>query len=254
MLMVDCGNFSDNPTAEGDLKTLGLVDAMGQLGYRAANVAERDLAMGYEEFLRRTEGAAFPFISTNFVRKDTGEPVFDPYTVVDVEREGADPLRVGILGVVRFNPVFLKAGPDGSNLTIAPPAEMIRKYIDEVREASDLVVVLAAVHRQDARTIAGEIEGIDFVLGSYGSYSSYHDEIVGDTRIFYSGNQGKRVGETRVYLGEAAEVTSTVSYQHFLSAKYPGDLDMQKFVNQVVAKLNELKREAKKTDDVASSG
>jgi 5'-nucleotidase/UDP-sugar diphosphatase len=254
MLMLDCGNFSDNPTEAGDIKTRGLVRAMGQLGYRAANVAERDLAMGYDEFVRRTEGAGFPFVSANFIRKDTSEPVFDPYVIVDVERDGNDPMRVGVIGVVRFNSVFLKAGPDGSNLVIAPPIDMVQKYIDEVREKSDLVVVLAAVHRQDARVLASSVEGIDFVLGSYGAYSSYRDEAVGQTRIFYSGNQGKRVGETRVYMNDGHEITSTVTFQHYLSARYPGDLEMQKFVNQVVVKLNELKREAKKAKDVASSG
>ncbi|MDX1389422.1 MAG: hypothetical protein R3344_09555 [Acidobacteriota bacterium] len=254
MLLVDCGNFSDNPTPEGDIKTRGLVEAMGQLGYRAANVAERDLAMGYDEFLQRTQDASFPLISTNFVRKDTGEPVFDPYTIVEVEREGMDPLRVGILGIVRFNPVFLKAGPEGTNVTIARPAEMINKYIDEVREASDLVILLAAVHHQDAGIIANEVKGIDFILGSYGAYSSYRDEIVGETRIFYSGNQGKRVGETRVFLDDSSGVKSTITYQHFLSAKYPGDLDMQRFVNEVVVKLNELKQGTSKTGGVATSG
>jgi 2',3'-cyclic-nucleotide 2'-phosphodiesterase (5'-nucleotidase family) len=255
MLMLDAGNFSDNPTAAGDIKTRGLVQAMGQLGYRVANIAERDLIMGYDEFRRRTEGAGFPFISANFVKKGTEDPVFDPYVILDVERDGGDPIRVGVIGVVRFNSVFLKPGPSKETpVVIAPPLDMVKKYLDEVREKSDLVIVLAAVHRQDARVLAASVEGIDFVLGSYGAYSSYRDEEVGQTRIFYSGNQGKRLAETRVFMSDEHDVTSTVTYQHYLSARYPGDLEMQKFVNQVFVKLNELKKETKQAEDVAKSG
>lgn len=255
MLMLDAGNFSDNPTAAGNIKTEGVVEAMGLLGYRAANVAERDLLMGYDEFKLRTEGARFPFISANFVKKGTEEPVFDPYVILDVEQDEGDPIRVGVIGVVRFNTVFLKPGPsEDSPIVIAPPLDMLRKYIDEVREKSDLVIVLGAVHRQDARVLAASVEGIDFVLGSYGAYSSYRDEEVGQTRIFYSGNQGKRLTETRVYMNDGHDVTSTVTFQHYLSARYPGDLEMQKFVNQVFGKLNELKKTTEQAEDVAKSG
>jgi 2',3'-cyclic-nucleotide 2'-phosphodiesterase (5'-nucleotidase family) len=255
MLMLDAGNFSDNPTAAGDIKTQGVVQAMGQLGYRVANVAERDLIMGYDEFKRRTEGAAFPFVSANFVKKGTEDPVFEPYVILDVERDGDDPIRVGVIGVVRFNSVFLKPGPsEETPIVIAPPLDMVQKYIGEVREKSDLVIVLGALHRQDARILAASVTGIDFVLGSYGAYSSYRDEEVGQTRIFYSGNQGKRLAETRVYMGDGKDVTSTVTYQHYLSARYPGDLEMQKFVNQVFVKLNELKKETKQAEDVPKSG
>jgi hypothetical protein len=46
MLLLDAGNFSDNPTASGDLKTRGLLNAMERLGYQVVNVGERDIRMG----------------------------------------------------------------------------------------------------------------------------------------------------------------------------------------------------------------
>ena len=113
---------------------------MGKLGYAASGIGERDVALGYDEFRKRTSGAPFPFVSTNFVRKDNGEPAFKPWAVIEAPRGGGKPpIRVGVLSAVRFNPMFLKAGPEGTNLAIAPPAKMVARYIDEVRRSADVV-------------------------------------------------------------------------------------------------------------------
>ena len=47
IVLLDAGNFSDNPTSEGEAKTRALVEGMNRLGYAAANVGERDLTAGF---------------------------------------------------------------------------------------------------------------------------------------------------------------------------------------------------------------
>jgi 2',3'-cyclic-nucleotide 2'-phosphodiesterase (5'-nucleotidase family) len=125
--MLDSGNFSDNPTPEGDVKTKALLAAMHRLGYEVVNVGERDIRMGYEEFQRRIEAAPFHFISANIVRHDTLQPVFEPHVIVEASSaDEASRVRVGVTGAVRFNPIFLKAGPDKSNLVIVQPLERVK--------------------------------------------------------------------------------------------------------------------------------
>ncbi len=239
-MLLDSGNFSDNPTPSGDLKTRALVAAMGRLGYVAANVGEREMLMGYDEFIRKTEGATVPFISSNMVRQDTKEPVFKPYVVVDVKRsDGKPPIRVGVLGVVRFNPLFLKSGPAKSNVIIAPPRDVLKRYVPEVRRKSDVVVVLAALHQDDARLAVREVAGIDFVLGAYGGFTSSEDVVENGAHLVYVGNQGKYLGESRVFLGAEGRPSKAVSYAHFLTPRYPDDEEMLRFTNDVAARLNE---------------
>ena len=252
--MLDSGNFSDRSGPAGDIKTGALVEAMGQLGYRAANVGLRDLNMGYDAFVKRVEGADFPFISCNVVRKDTGEPVFQPYAILDMELHGGKTVKIGVLGVVRFNPVFLKAGPDGSNLVVVRPETMISRYLQEVREKSDLVVLLAALHRQDARALAEKMEGIDIILGAYAGAFSSRDLVVGDTWIFYSGNQGKRIGETRLFFDEQGGLDDLVSYMHYLTLRYPENKEMLDYVNGVVVKTNAARGVAASSAPAGGSG
>jgi 5'-nucleotidase/UDP-sugar diphosphatase len=241
MVILDAGNFSDNPTPEGNVKTRTLIDAMGRLGYAAANVGERDLTLGYDEFMKQTSRAKFPFVSANIVRRDTKEPVFKPYVVLDL-RTGKDRTthtRLGIIGVTRFNPVFLKSGPEGSNLVIVPPGEALKRYMPELREQADLIVLLAGLHNDDAHLLARQVPGIDVIVGSYGAIYSTREEKEGDTQIYYAGNQGRHFGETRLYLGSDNKIERTTAFMHPLDARYPSDPDMVAMVNEVMDKIHQ---------------
>jgi 2',3'-cyclic-nucleotide 2'-phosphodiesterase (5'-nucleotidase family) len=241
-LLVDTGNFSDNPSEEGDIRTKGLLEGMGRLGYQVANVGERDLSLGYDDFVQRTAGSPIKFVSANVVRQDTKAAAFAPYTIVELKRGGGKkPLKVAVTGVMRYSPVWLKAGPDGTNLVIARPADQVRSLLPEMRKSADVVVLLAAMSKGDATQLANDVPGLDFVLGSYGGAYNYNEEVVGGARILYSGNQGKRIGETRVYLDAAGKVATTTSFMHFLTARYGDDPKMAAFVDQVSAQVNKVK-------------
>ena len=237
--MLDSGNFSGNPTPRDQKKTRTLLEAMDRLDYKIVNVGERDIRMGYEEFAAVTEGTSFTYISANIVKKGSGEPIFEPYAIVEMEDEGSKrPVRVGVIGVARYNPVFLKAGPDGSNMVIAHHVESVKKQVAALRdEHVDVVVLLAALHMHDAKRIADEVKGIDYVLGAYGGM--FNQEELGTTSILYCGNRGQRLGEARIFLGDDSgkaprSVTASDTIRmHFLTREYPDNTEMRRFLDSI---------------------
>jgi len=233
VVLLDSGNFSDNPTAEGDVKTKGLLEGMRRLGYDAVNVGERDIRMGYPEFARRTEASDFTFLSANIVDRKTKKPIFEPHTVIETTAADGEKVKVGVVGMVRYNPVFLKAGPKGGNIVIAHPLERVKAEVEALKKKGvDVVVVLAAAHKNDAHSIASKVAGIDYVLGSYGGLVTNEPESRGETTILYSGNRGQRVTETRLFLDGGA-IRERTTKLHMLTRHYPPDLEMLEFVNSV---------------------
>lgn len=248
LVLLDTGNFSDNPTEIGDLRTASLLQSMKALGYKAINIGERDLALGYDDFVERTKGLGMTFLSTNIVKQGTKDPIFPPYTVLEVKGTSGKPVRVGVLGVDRYSPVWQKAGPTGTNLGMASPADMIGRYLPEVRSKSDIVVLLAALSKEDARDLAKRFPDLDFILGAYAGVFSSVDETEGPVRIYYTGNQGKRVGESRVWLDAKRRVADVTSFMHFLTVRYPADKQMEDSIAAVVAKT---KKSAEAADPAA---
>lgn len=210
---------------------------MKTLGYKAVNVGERDLMLGYDDFVKRTQGLGMTFISTNIVKQGTKDPIFPPYTVFEVKGTSGKPVRIGVLGVDRYSPVWQKAGPAGTNLGMAAPVDMIATYLPEVRAKSDVIVLLAAVSKEDAHELAKRFTDLDLILGAYGGVYNTLEENEGRVAIYYTGNQGKRIGESRVNLDAKSRVADVTSYMHFLTAQYPEDKAMLDSIADVLAKL-----------------
>lgn len=253
IVSLDSGNFSDNPTEIGDLRTAALLQAMKRLGYRVVNIGERDMMLGYDDFVSRTKGLGMAFVSTNIVKQGTKEPVFPPSTVFEVRGTSGKPVRIGVLGVARYNPVWQKAGPDGTNLGMASPAGMIGTYLPELRKKSDIVILLAAISKEDAHDLAKQFPDIDMVLGAYAGVYNTVEETEGHATIVYTGNQGKRLGESRITLDADRHIADVTSYLHFLTVNYPEDQAMKDSIAAVLAKTAKPE-EPKKPDAAAPAG
>jgi 2',3'-cyclic-nucleotide 2'-phosphodiesterase (5'-nucleotidase family) len=237
IVLLDAGNFSDNPTSEGEAKTRALVEGMNRLGYAAANVGERDLTAGFPGFARATVGASFPFLSANVVRKEDGKPVFAPTKVLEVPRADGSTVRVGVIGLTRANPALQKAGPDGSTLVVADPATSLEAFLPDLRAASDVVVLLAAMPESDVRAMVGGHPDIDLVLGGTGGIASPEESAEGKTAIRYTGVQGRVVGEVRVMLSAGQKIRSTVARAYQLDPGYPSDPEMAAYLERTLAAL-----------------
>jgi 2',3'-cyclic-nucleotide 2'-phosphodiesterase (5'-nucleotidase family) len=226
LVLLDAGNFSDNPTEKGDVRTAALLKEMVNLGYKAVAVGDRDLTMGYDDLMKRIEGLPMPFISTNIVKQGTSDPVFPPYTVVEAKGKDGKPIRIGVLAVIRYTPVWQKSGPKGTNLATAPVVDSVRRYYAEVRAKSDAVVLIASLAKDDVRELATQFPDLDMIIGNYGGIYSDKEERAGKVPIYYTGNQGKRIGESRIMLDASRHPSEIRSYVHFLTANYPSDRQM----------------------------
>ena len=219
---------------------------MSDIGYAAANIGERDLSNGYEAFTALTKDVKFPLVSANVVFQSTGKPITSASTIVTFEPKKykalKKPLKIGIIGITRFNPTFLKSSPPKDNVIISNPTDELKKYVPELRKKVDQLVLLAAVPRDDAHVIAKEIPGIDLILGAYGGLTTAVEEKEGSTVIFYVGTQGKYLAELRFLQEEG--LSKLNSNLHYLNTAYPEDPGMKAKVDAALADINNVGKAA----------
>ena len=126
------------------------------------------------------------------------------------------------------------------NIVIDHPNERVRAEVQKLQEKKvDLIVLLSALHKEDAKKIVRAVPEIDFILGSYGGQYTAAPEKEGTTNILYCGNRGQRVGESRVFFETRREVehVSAVSTRlHMLTRTYPNDGDMLEYVTSRIGK------------------
>ncbi len=245
IIWLDTGNFSDNPTPAGDIKTEAIINGMNMLEYSVVNIGERELFLGYEEFQKRISKAKFQLVTGNLVLQGTEESISSPYVIERVKTLQGKTCQIGILGLTKFNPTFQKSGPKGKNIVTISPIDAAKKYVPEMKKKADIIIIMAALAKDETHLLAKEIPGIDLILASHGGIFTAGKEVEGSTDIVYTGSQGGRLFELRLYLNDQNQMVDMVKHAHYLTKQYPEDQDMLQLVTKALDKVNEIRKQSK---------
>lgn len=95
---------------------------------------------------------------------------------------------------------------------VTDPIEALRTPVPDLRRAADLVVVLAHVGGEQARSLAAAVPGIDVIVAGHGSASAPAVEHVGATALVENSDRGKHLYRLDLDLAgdPAAAVTTTL--------------------------------------------
>jgi hypothetical protein len=246
VVFVDAGDFTGEPTVPGQKQTDALIEGMNLLGYRVAALSQRELAHGYDTFLARRSKATFPFVSANIVWQDSGDPLVDPFVVLRLPvRKGAKAkeVRIAFTGLTAGNPAFLKIGPGGRRIVTADPLAAAVRYVPEMRAKADVVVVLSGLDLDAARKVAHKVKVIDLILGGQGGRETRIDDfpedtLIGRTRIQYVGDQGKNVGDVRLFLSDKRTIASVQRSLVSLTREWPDEPVLARLMESTKVDVN----------------
>lgn len=158
-LLVDTGNFFAGQAEGYFSKGSSMIEIMNMLNYDAMAVGPKDFAFGEENLKNLAKKAAFPFLSANIVKEDTGKSLdyIRPYIIKEYRK-----VKVGIIGIT--NPSVFPGNING--LKIINPIAAIQKYIPILKDAgAGLIMVLSNLGLESDIRLAGKVEGIHIVIG-----------------------------------------------------------------------------------------
>ena len=249
---MDAGNFSGDSSEAGRRNTQLLLAGMGRMAHAAVNLGERDLLFGADKLREWAKQSSVSLISANLVYQDSGEPAFDSSLVKTVETGHGGgrkrKLRVGILGLARMNSGLSVPGPSGRRIVTADPVAAARIQIPELRRKSDFILILATLEPEQAKDLAKQVEGIDVILGGSGPIQvseEVHPTAASPTvhtRVIYAGNQGKKLGEVRVFLAEKGQPAKLDVQAVNLGKIIPDDPAIMDLVEQNRIAINEINK------------
>jgi 2',3'-cyclic-nucleotide 2'-phosphodiesterase / 3'-nucleotidase len=118
--------------------------AMNALGYDAMVAGNHEFNYGLD-FLDAVEDQVdFPLLGANVRAEGTGEEYLEPYTIVEVEVEGADTIEVGVLGLTTPGSAVWDRSHVEGIVTFDDGIETAETYVPQLHERGvDAVVVLA---------------------------------------------------------------------------------------------------------------
>jgi len=191
VLLLDAGSALFGQTLANDSEGRVIIEAMNALGYDAMTVGAMDIMRGLPALQARAKEARFPLLSCNIVNPKDGKPVFAPYTVV---QRGST--RFGILGV--SEPDVAQAANAAGTVQVLSPVEAVLRYLPELRAKSDIVILLSHLGLTFDKSIAGNLPGIDVIVGGQSRDLLQAPEVAGNTLIVQAGYDGEWLGRLDV--------------------------------------------------------
>jgi|GEM_PF-441765 len=235
ILLLDVGDVLPLVTPEFTRQTITYnafisLKAMDFIGYDAMNVGESDLILG-EKFLQdKSRNLKFPLISSNIVSKSQGHPFFKPY-VIKTMKNG---LKVGIIGVTDERYVI-----DSKNLDVMPNKEMAAKYVKEIHDQVDLVIVLGHIGVSYSADLANAVSGIDVILSGHCDTEIPEAVKIENTIIMSSGYRARKISRLDMEIEYKGVISSYEWQSTSLDTKYEGD----SFIKKLSLKMPAVKKQ-----------
>ena len=165
------------------------------LGYDALGIGDDDLTFGKDFLADLSKNASFPFISSNLVDKETGEPLFNAHVIKE-----AGGLKIGIFSLI--SPYFVsgESDPRARGIEFREPVEEAKRILEIIRPETDLVVLLSHLGFTADIELAETVPGIDVIFGGHSGLSLSYPMRIKDTIIVRGGSKGLHVGELHLQL------------------------------------------------------
>lgn len=140
-----------------------IIDLMNRVGYQFMALGNHDFDYGRDRTAELQQRARFALRGANVVDERSGSPFLGrPWQVV--ERGG---LRVGLLALGYANTPLTGNRRNVEGLAFSSGIEAARRYVPELRENADVVVVVSHQGTAMDEQLARQVDGIDLVLAAH---------------------------------------------------------------------------------------
>jgi 5'-nucleotidase/UDP-sugar diphosphatase len=190
-LLLDAGDSFQGSYVSNSSQGQVVMAAMNVAGYDAWTLGNHEFDWGQEVLRERIDQAEFPVLAANLLDIATGqvwEPVA-PYTIVEVGRA-----RVAILGLTYPDTPVINKPQNVEGLGFEGAVETVRRYLPELEEQADLIVVLSHAGYDYDLALAKAVDGVDVIVGGHSHKSIERPYQVKDTIIVQAGAKGQVIG------------------------------------------------------------
>ena len=262
VLLVDAGDHIQG-TAYGSMDDgATIIELMNEAGYDIATLGNHEFDYGVDRLMELAAGAEFPYLSCNFTGLAAGEPVFQPYALLDY-----GDTTVGYVGIctpeslTKTDPTYFRdeageavygfrQGGDGQELY-----DCVQAAVDQARaEGADYVVAVGHLGNEgisaqwSSQAVIAHTTGIDVSLDGH-SHEQYERTL--------PNREGKDVvlaqtGTGLTAIGQVILDPVTGEIQAELVAGYAGrDPEMEEEIAAVQAQYEEQLSQVVGSTDVA---
>ncbi|HQI25292.1 MAG TPA: bifunctional UDP-sugar hydrolase/5'-nucleotidase, partial [Smithella sp.] len=184
-LLLAAGDFIQGHPWTNLFEGKSTIEAMNVMGFSAMVLGNHEFDFGQDVLKKRIAEAAFPVLAAN-VR---GFPSVKPYVIKDISG-----LKVGIIGLITEETSTTTHPKNVEGLIFSPVIDTAQQLVRELRNKTDLIIILSHLGLPADVALAGAVEGIDIIVGGHSHTRVEKPMIVRNTLIVQAWEHGKVLG------------------------------------------------------------
>jgi 5'-nucleotidase / UDP-sugar diphosphatase len=162
-----------------------VIELMNAMAFDGMVMGNHELDFGQAVLKERIGEAAFPVLAANV----QGLPELKPFMVKELGG-----VRVAVIGLVTERTPTSTHPANAVGLTFLSPRATLETYLPELRKAADVVIVLTHLGHDGDRWLAGQVPGVDAVIGGHSHTRVTDPPRIGNTLVLQAWEHGKALG------------------------------------------------------------
>ncbi|MCF6159370.1 MAG: hypothetical protein E3K32_12570 [wastewater metagenome] len=198
---VSLGDLIRDYRRQEEIKMEILYRAMEETGFILHNLGEKDIEIGPQLLSYLSQISNIPFLSSNIKITDS-LPISVNQYILKKCFNGKHSYTIAFLGIISQS-LFKNYIPE--YVSIDNPVQTLRPLIKDLRERSDLIVLLSHATQEESLEIAKSFPEIGLIITGHGIDDPENSiEYVGNTAIVSAGKEGKYIGVVKYFLHSKA--------------------------------------------------
>jgi len=172
-LYLNAGDLVQGTPVSTLFQGLPIYQIANRLGFDVSTLGNHEFDYGWRRIQDFVKAANFPVVSANVVNDSGALLTGKPYVIKTVGG-----IRVAVIGVLLGDLVGNLATPDKVGpWRVLPVVETVRKYAAELRDKSDLIVVLGHIHDAEADAILQQVPDVSVAIvgHTHKEYAKLHN-------------------------------------------------------------------------------
>jgi 5'-nucleotidase / UDP-sugar diphosphatase len=202
-----------------------VIEIMNAMRFDTMVSGNHEFDFGQDVLKERIAEAGFPVLCANV----EGFSRLKPYLIKEIAG-----IRFGIIGITTADTPVATHPRNVAGLQFTSPEDALRHYLREVKEQSDIVIVLSHIGHQADRMLAETVNGIDVIVGGHSHTKVLSPVVVNKTIIVQAWEHAKALG----VLDLTVEEGKIVKYDGRLEEIRPAAGTMDKEVMTIVTKYS----------------
>ncbi|MDD5766673.1 MAG: bifunctional UDP-sugar hydrolase/5'-nucleotidase [Candidatus Marinimicrobia bacterium] len=174
--------------------------------------------------------AQFPFVSCNLYDSTKNGLLTEPYVIVQ-----SGSLKIAVIGFVLKTMKHSTLPENVKGIGVLDPATEIMKYVRELNDRTDLIVVLSHNGDDYDSLIANNLSDVDVIIGAHSHTPIRKPAVVNNIVICQAGSNGRFVGLLNAKVDKARK--SIVSYDYQLIETRLGGVTASPIIAHIVDSL-----------------